>query len=51
MAQPDDHPPAGGLLHHLLTLTPDWFQLYLETRLGGKPAEAVIFFCVAYRRR
>ena len=21
MAQPDDHPPAGGLLHHLLTLT------------------------------
>ena len=27
MAQPDDHPPAGGLLHHLLTLTlttPDW---------------------------
>jgi len=22
MAQPDDHPSAGGLLHHLLTLTP-----------------------------
>ena len=22
MAQPDDHPPAGGLLHRLLTLTP-----------------------------
>ena len=21
LAQPDDHPPAGGLLHHLLTLT------------------------------
>ena len=21
MEQPDDHPPAGGLLHHLLTLT------------------------------
>ena len=23
MGQPDDHPPAGGLLHHLLTLTND----------------------------
>ena len=23
MAQPDDHPPAGSLLHHLLTLTYD----------------------------
>jgi len=21
MTQPDDHPSAGGLLHHLLTLT------------------------------
>ena len=31
MAQPADHPTAGGLLHHLLTLTP--------TR------EAVLFFC------
>ena len=24
MEQPDDHPPAGGLLHHLLTLTHVW---------------------------
>ena len=23
MGQPDDHPPAGGLLHHLLTLAND----------------------------
>ena len=29
-AQPNDHPLAGGLLHHLLTLT---------------PFEAVVFFC------
>ena len=35
MAQPDDHPPAGGLLHHLLTLT-------IPHR--GKAGGAVIFF-------
>ena len=28
MEQPDDHPPAGGLLHHLLTLTP-WGGYFL----------------------
>lgn len=35
MAQPGDHPPAGGLLHHLLTLT-------IPHR--GKAGGAVIFF-------
>ena len=33
MAQPDDHPSAGGLLHHLLTLT----LLYINSM-------AVVFF-------
>jgi len=28
MAQPDDHPPAGGLLHHLLTLTMQAWRLF-----------------------
>ena len=36
MAQPDDHPPAGGLLHHLLTLT--------ITPTMEKAGGAVIFF-------
>ena len=31
--QPDDHPPAGGLLHHLLTL--------------AFPGKAVVFFCLS----
>ncbi len=30
MEQPDDHPPAGGLLHHLLPLTHVWAVIFFS---------------------
>ena len=30
MEQPDDHPPAGSLLHHLLTLTHVWAVIFFS---------------------
>ncbi len=41
LAQPVDHPTTGGLLHHLLTLTPDGISA-----LTGVRTWAVIFFCL-----
>jgi len=41
MTQHDDHPPSGGLLHHLLTLT----LVDITSRDLQVSKKAVIFFC------
>lgn len=52
LARPDDHPSAGGLLHHLLTLTSVLPSDTPSTANGCRQArmedetQAVIFFCL-----
>ena len=48
--QPDDHPPAGGLLHHLLTLTPCGAVLFFS-RIQPSPTACTFTSEVSYAAR